>query len=303
MQDRVQASTARPPGRILSEFAQESGAVRKRRSQGGAKLKTLLTEAQRKEIVSEITQLCEQYGVQRKSLVDRETPGSKEPEQFKKSMPIVLAQRLFERLRAAIIAKTSVAERQTVGREVLERMCQLESFRTLCLSPCYPEALSDAELRNIGRDPKIYKKHALDAMEIGGYSKGRINDEGKFVEVRTDPRTFRKEHAPRVPMLLPQGWEPRIARILIEMLAARGGIARNRDTLNNATAVLSECLKDMAPGSAVEWVHDMRARVLTNASADTKALAGDVSASLLFRMASLMQPQPNRSDIGAEDHA
>jgi len=74
-----------------------------------------------------------------------------------------------------------------------------------------------------------------------------------------DVQRFRRENAPRLPLLIPTGIEEALARVLIEGLVADSVVSK--DGAQDATEALATRLREMAPGCANAFTNDLGLRI------------------------------------------
>ena len=195
---------------------------------GGAKKRKNLTREETKSFRAWLNAICRKFSIERPSLAV--TRAEKAMLSDTEVMSIALGRTLVVRLAQRLVPAHLTAAEWGLVQATDPVVWSLVS------SPVYSAALTDAQLRARGRDPKIYKSYALSVGEIRQYY-GSV-----------DIAEFRRTHAPRVPMLIPSGLAASLARILVEMLHADDLLPKRG--LKKASAALERRLLDMQVGCA-----------------------------------------------------
>jgi hypothetical protein len=184
---------------------------------GGSKQRRNLSSDQTSQVRAWLTAICKEFGLKRASLA--KGPGEKRGLSGSENMPITVARDVLRELLMKLVPEHLSAEQWS------DRVAGHPVIWSLVSFPIYREALPDADLRALGDDPKAVKKHALSHGEILEYRNVEMRD-GKPFETPVDVAEFRRQHAPRLPMLLPSAVVPALARVLVEMLASEDFVSK-----------------------------------------------------------------------------
>jgi hypothetical protein len=252
-------------------------------NQGGAKRRRNLSREQTKAFRVWLKAICTRFKIKRPSLTYSRTESASlnNAEVVSLALARKLINRLMEHLVPAHLNAGEWALLQTDNAVVW----------SLVSSPVYSAALTDAQLRARGREPKLYKAYALSVGEI----KERYGD--------VDIKEFKKSHAPRLPLLIPSGLEASFARALVEMLCADDVLPRR--SRNKVATALERRLLDMQAGCSNAFAQHVGRMVdskqtfrsmINDAKRNAKRIGpGQEMTMLLFALVRLCGPDPDGS--------